>query len=99
MASETIALNLVDRGTRAIGDRLHDWVVTVDHKRLGILYILRAFVPRHWRYRSHDYTDTARRSAQPLRFAPSFQPHVYDAWHNDDLFRVHADAVRLRDLF
>src|SRR5882762_9088384 len=42
MASETIALNLVNRGTRAIGDRLHDWVVTVDHKRLGILYILSA---------------------------------------------------------
>src|SRR5882672_8799219 len=44
MASETIALNLVNRGTRAIGDRLHDWVVTVDHKRLGILYILYALL-------------------------------------------------------
>src|SRR6266404_6889554 len=39
MASETIALNLVDRTARPIGDRLHDWVVTVDHKKLGILYI------------------------------------------------------------
>src|SRR6266403_732975 len=46
MASETIALNLVDRGTRAIGDRLHDWVVTVDHKKLGILYILYALLFR-----------------------------------------------------
>ena len=44
MASETIALNLVNRGTRAIGDRLHDWVVTVDHKKLGILYILYALL-------------------------------------------------------
>jgi len=44
MASETIALNLVDRGTRPIGDRLHDWVVTVDHKKLGILYILYALL-------------------------------------------------------
>src|SRR5467141_426386 len=44
MASETIALNLVDRGTRPIGDRLHDWVVTLDHKKLGILYILYALL-------------------------------------------------------
>jgi cytochrome c oxidase subunit 1 len=42
MASETIALNLVNRRTRPVGDRLHDWVVTVDHKKLGILYILYA---------------------------------------------------------
>jgi cytochrome c oxidase subunit 1 len=40
MASETIALNLVNQDTRPSGDRLHDWVVTVDHKKLGILYIL-----------------------------------------------------------
>src|ERR1700681_3944674 len=44
MASETIALNVVDHGTRPIGDRLHDWVVTVDHKKLGILYILYALM-------------------------------------------------------
>jgi cytochrome c oxidase subunit 1 len=44
MASETIALNLVNQGTRPIGDRLHDWVVTVDHKKLGILYILYALM-------------------------------------------------------
>src|SRR3984893_6022630 len=44
MASETIALNLVDHGARPIGDRLHDWVVTVDHKKLGILYMLYALV-------------------------------------------------------
>jgi cytochrome c oxidase subunit 1 len=40
MASDTIALNAVVVGSRPIGDRLHDWVVTVDHKKLGILYIL-----------------------------------------------------------
>jgi cytochrome c oxidase subunit I len=44
MASETIALNeFGDRG-RSIGERLHDWVVTVDHKQLGILYILFSLV-------------------------------------------------------
>jgi cytochrome c oxidase subunit 1 len=42
MASETIALNAVGESTRPIGERLHDWVVTVDHKKLGILYILYA---------------------------------------------------------
>src|ERR1700724_3306840 len=42
MASETIALSGIDNGARPIGDRLHYWVVTVDHKRLGILYILYA---------------------------------------------------------
>src|SRR6202030_4316341 len=42
MASETIALNRVNQAARPIGDRLHDWVVTVDHKKLGILYILYA---------------------------------------------------------
>ena len=44
MASETIAISVVDPGTQPIGDRLHDWVVTVDHKKLGILYIVYALV-------------------------------------------------------
>jgi cytochrome c oxidase subunit I len=44
MASETIALHMAAPGTRPIGDRLHDWVVTVDHKKLGILYILYALI-------------------------------------------------------
>ncbi|MGA8451194.1 MAG: cytochrome c oxidase subunit I [Candidatus Acidiferrales bacterium] len=42
MSSETIALSTVARDTRPISERLHDWVVTVDHKKLGILYILYA---------------------------------------------------------
>src|SRR6202162_921801 len=42
MSSESIALNAVDHGTRPISDRLHGWVTTVDHKRIGILYILYA---------------------------------------------------------
>src|SRR5277367_5228148 len=40
MASETIALAGVDRCSVPISARLHEWVVTVDHKKLGILYIL-----------------------------------------------------------
>lgn len=42
MATETIALTIVKPATRPIGDRLHEWVITVDHKKLGILYILYA---------------------------------------------------------
>src|SRR5579864_5899183 len=42
MSSESIALNPGDESTRPIGDRLHDWVTTVDHKKLGIVYILYA---------------------------------------------------------
>jgi len=44
MASETLAVNAMDHGARPIGDRLHDWVVTVDHKKLGILYIFYGIV-------------------------------------------------------
>src|ERR1700726_3692555 len=44
MASETIALGVVDQDRRPISERLHDWVVTVDHKKLGILYIVYGLV-------------------------------------------------------
>jgi cytochrome c oxidase subunit I len=40
MASETIAINEFAGGAQPIGERLHGWVTTVDHKRLGILYIV-----------------------------------------------------------
>jgi cytochrome c oxidase subunit 1 len=44
MASESIPLNIIDHATRPIGERLHQWVVTVDHKKLGILYIVYGLV-------------------------------------------------------
>jgi len=44
MTTETIALNVVAPGSRGINDRLDDWTITVDHKRLGILYILYALL-------------------------------------------------------
>jgi cytochrome c oxidase subunit 1 len=44
MASETIALGADGAYRRPIGDKLHDWVTTVDHKKLGILYILYALL-------------------------------------------------------
>src|SRR6201987_5197007 len=42
MSTDTIALGALDQAARPLGERLHDWIVTVDHKRLGILYILYA---------------------------------------------------------
>src|SRR6202007_1964165 len=44
MASETIAITGSAEITRPISERLHDWIVTVDHKKLGILYIVYALV-------------------------------------------------------
>ena len=44
MSSESIALRIVEQGARPVGERLHDWIVTVDHKKLGILYILYALL-------------------------------------------------------
>ena len=44
MASDSIALTTVQEVPRPIGSVLHDWVVTVDHKKLGILYILYSLV-------------------------------------------------------
>ncbi len=44
MSSESIALRLTEQGARPVSERLHAWIVTVDHKKLGIMYILYALV-------------------------------------------------------
>ncbi|HKM89957.1 MAG TPA: cytochrome c oxidase subunit I [Candidatus Acidoferrales bacterium] len=44
MASESIALPRATESTRGITERLHEWVVTVDHKKIGLMYILYALV-------------------------------------------------------
>src|SRR6201992_3298633 len=44
MASETIAITGATGITRPISERLHDWIVTVDHKKLGILYIVYSLI-------------------------------------------------------
>jgi cytochrome c oxidase subunit I len=44
MATESIALINAREESQPIGTILHGWVTTVDHKRLGILYILYALV-------------------------------------------------------
>src|ERR1700692_2998681 len=42
MSSDAIAIQTTEAAGRPWVERLHEWVTTVDHKRLGILYILYA---------------------------------------------------------
>jgi cytochrome c oxidase subunit 1 len=44
MTSETAAISVATVVERPISETLHDWVITVDHKKLGILYILYAIL-------------------------------------------------------
>src|SRR3979490_1177679 len=44
MSTDAIAIPRTELASRPIVARLHDWVTTVDHKRLGILYIIYALV-------------------------------------------------------
>jgi cytochrome c oxidase subunit I len=44
MASESIPLSGIRAESQPIGTTLHEWIVTVDHKKLGILYILYALL-------------------------------------------------------
>src|SRR5271165_5024227 len=44
MSSDAISIGATDLRGRPLVEILHDWVVTVDHKRLGILYILYSLV-------------------------------------------------------
>src|SRR5580693_5172699 len=44
MSTESIAVPLSGATQRPVVERLHQWVTTVDHKRLGILYILYALL-------------------------------------------------------
>src|SRR5260370_42384822 len=42
MSSDAIAIKTAEGAGRPWVERLHEWVTTVDHKRLGVLYILYA---------------------------------------------------------
>src|ERR1700693_3279621 len=44
MSTDALALPRTEIASRPIVAKLHDWVTTVDHKRLGILYIMYALV-------------------------------------------------------
>ena len=42
MSTESIALSVPAAERRPLVERLHEWVVTVDHKKIGLMYILYA---------------------------------------------------------
>src|ERR1700679_961926 len=44
MSTDSIALPRTEATSRPLVDALHEWVTTVDHKRLGILYIVYALI-------------------------------------------------------
>jgi cytochrome c oxidase subunit 1 len=44
MSTESLALPQIEVARTAFVDRLHGWITTVDHKRLGLLYITYALV-------------------------------------------------------
>src|SRR5437660_11177467 len=44
MTTASVAWTDTDVAPRPLVERLHEWVTTVDHKRLGVLYIVYALV-------------------------------------------------------
>ena len=42
MSSDSMTWPTAQTLTRPFTDRVHDWVTTVDHKRLGVMYIVYA---------------------------------------------------------
>src|ERR1700687_591928 len=44
MSTDVISTLRVEMPSRPLVARLHEWVTTVDHKRMGILYIVYALV-------------------------------------------------------
>src|SRR5260221_10941471 len=44
MSTDSIATFNVDMASRPLVAKLHEWVTTVDHKRLGLLYIVYSFI-------------------------------------------------------
>jgi len=44
MSANSILSPQLPTDSRTFTERLHEWVITVDHKRLGVLYVLYAMV-------------------------------------------------------
>ena len=44
MSTDSISTLRIDLASRPLVAKLHEWVTTVDHKRLGILYMLYSFL-------------------------------------------------------
>ena len=44
MSTESILWPRPQAASRPVSERLHEWVTTVDHKRLGVMYIVYALI-------------------------------------------------------
>ena len=77
---------------------VQEWVTTVDHKKIGLMYIGYAltflFVGGVKRCDAHP----AYGAEQPLRFAGDIQPAVHHARYDDGVFCRDADSLRVRQL-
>ena len=75
---------------------LHDWVTTVDHKKIGIMYVLMAVVFLViGGCRGPVDPLAALLAAEPRHLRPdTLQSAVHDARHHDGLLRGHADPDR-----
>ena len=99
MSTESIALPGRGLASRPLVDALHEWVTTVDHKRLGILYIVYALVFLViGGIEADDHAHSADSAAQRFCFAAGLQPHVHHARDHDDFLRGDAHGVRIRQL-
>ena len=92
---DTVTLTGPRTGAAPLFDRLHEWVVTVDHKRLGLMYVVYALV-----FLVIGGLEAAIMRIQLAypnldhRVAAGVQPPLHDARHDDGLLRRHADPVR-----
>ena len=96
---ETATLTGARPAATPLFDRLHDWVVTVDHKKpRDHVRDLRPRLSRDRRPRSHDHADPARLSAPHGRGTARVQSSLHDARDDDGLLRRHPDRVRVCEL-
>ena len=99
MSTDAVAWPDSERSSRPFVDYLHEWVTTVDHKRLGILYIVYALI-----FLVIGGIEATVMRIQLIRPHNDFvSPQVFNrmfthAWHHDDLFRGYAGAFRICQL-
>ena len=78
---------------------LHDWVTTVDHKKIGIMYVVMAVVFLViGGVRSDADALAACHSAQHADRTRSVQSALHDPRHDDGVLHGHADLDRHRQL-
>ena len=97
MASTVAAPPYTDRqATEYSNTGIWSWLTTVDHKRIGVLYLVSALI-----FFIVGGLEAAILRAQlttpngTARFGGHVQPAVHDAWHDDDLPRGHAAVGRV----